>query len=579
MDQAETKICQNCKQEFIIEPDDFAFYEKMKVPPPTFCPECRLQRRMAWKEERSLYRRKCDLCGSSIIAMYPEETPFPVYCMRCWESDKWDAISYGQEYDFSKSFFDQSKELYDKIPHKALMGIHPTWINSEYNNNGHDFKNCYLMFNSDHDEDCMYGTEVERSTDCIDMLMAESSRLSYESIDATKNYKTFFSISCDNCRDVWFSRELVNCADCFGCINLRNKKYYIFNQPYSKEEYEKEFAKMETGSYASVRDFIKKSNDLFQKHPRRYMHGTHNTDISGEYISHSKNVKDSYIVNESENCRYCMWLLTKFSKDCYDYSQFGENASKIYEALICGVGVNDIKFSLYCVEECRSLSYCSNCHSSSDLFGCFGLRKKQYCILNKQYTKEEYEVLVPKIIEHMSTMPYVDRGGRVYKYGEFFPTELSPYAYNESDAQEFFSLSKEKIVEERYQWLDFDEKAHLPTLSWENLPDNINDVSDTITNEVILCKAWESASESAMQHKCTKAFKITKQELDFYRRMNLPLPRECPNTRHSLRLKKRNPIKLWSRKCAKCGKEIETSYAPDRPEIVYCEQCYQQEVV
>ncbi|HEY4526141.1 MAG TPA: hypothetical protein VJL32_03550 [Candidatus Paceibacterota bacterium] len=28
-----------------------------------------------------------------------------------------------------------------------------------------------------------------------------------------------------------------------------------------------------------------------------------------------------------------------------------------------------------------------------------------------------------------------------------------------------------------------------------------------------------------------------------------------------------------------CPTEFETSYAPDRPEIVYCEQCYNSEVV
>jgi len=42
----ETKNCQNCKKDFTIEQDDFSFYEKIKVPPPTFCPECRYKRRI-----------------------------------------------------------------------------------------------------------------------------------------------------------------------------------------------------------------------------------------------------------------------------------------------------------------------------------------------------------------------------------------------------------------------------------------------------------------------------------------------------------------------------------------------------
>ena len=73
----QVKACQNCKSEFHVEPDDFAFYEKINVPPPTFCPDCRRQRRLAWRNERGFYRRTCDLCAQNIIALYPADAPFP----------------------------------------------------------------------------------------------------------------------------------------------------------------------------------------------------------------------------------------------------------------------------------------------------------------------------------------------------------------------------------------------------------------------------------------------------------------------------------------------------------------------
>jgi hypothetical protein len=76
--QSETKQCQNCKRDFVIEAEDFKFYEKIKVPPPTFCPECRRQRRLIWRNERHLYKRTCDLCNKSIISMYPKETTIPI---------------------------------------------------------------------------------------------------------------------------------------------------------------------------------------------------------------------------------------------------------------------------------------------------------------------------------------------------------------------------------------------------------------------------------------------------------------------------------------------------------------------
>jgi len=92
MNQRESRKCQNCQQEFWIEPDDFTFYEKIKVPAPTWCPDCRQQRRYAWRNERVLYRRKCDLCGKSTVTIYSSNKPFKVYCPPCWWSDKWDGL-------------------------------------------------------------------------------------------------------------------------------------------------------------------------------------------------------------------------------------------------------------------------------------------------------------------------------------------------------------------------------------------------------------------------------------------------------------------------------------------------------
>ncbi|KKT90642.1 MAG: hypothetical protein UW91_C0052G0013 [Parcubacteria group bacterium GW2011_GWF2_45_11] len=105
MIRPETKTCQNCKSGFTIEPEDFAFYEKIHVPPPTFCPDCRLQLRLLFRNERTFYKRKCDLCGKNMISSYAPEYTYPVYCQKCWWSDKWDPYQYGREYDFSKPFF------------------------------------------------------------------------------------------------------------------------------------------------------------------------------------------------------------------------------------------------------------------------------------------------------------------------------------------------------------------------------------------------------------------------------------------------------------------------------------------
>lgn len=271
-------------------------------------------------------------------------------------------------------------------------------------------------------------------------------------------------------------------------------------------------------------------------------------------------------------------------KDSYD--NYGmPKAERVYETIAIGFESNenaDYYFS-YFIRNSARVYYSYNCISCYDIFGCVGLRNKQFCILNKQYTKEQYEELVPKIIEHMNVMPYVGKKGRVYKYGEFFPAELSPFGYNETIAQEYYPLTKEQAVEQGYHWKDQEEKKYqIDTLS-ENLPDHINDVLDDIVGKVIEC-----AHKGECNEQCTKAFKLIPQELQFYKKMNLPLPRLCHNCRHYERLARKNPLKLWHRQCmcdksnhghdGKCPNEFETSYAPDRPEIIYCEQCYNSEV-
>ena len=231
------------------------------------------------------------------------------------------------------------------------------------------------------------------------------------------------------------------------------------------------------------------------------------------------------------------------------------------------------------------MQYTQHCHSSKHLFGCVGLRHASYCIFNKQYTKEAYEELVPKIIKQMNNMPYVDKTGNKYKYGEFYPIELSPFGYNETVALEQFPITKEKALEKGYKWEgSIQRTTGKETLKPENIPDSIDEVGNSILDEVLSCID------------CKRNYKIVPNELIFYKKMKIPIPRRCFYCRHDARLKRRNPFKLWHRSCMcgstdspqatskhfhgaeKCEVKFETSYAPERPEIVYCEKCYQAEV-
>ncbi len=579
--QSESKICQNCHQSFVVEPEDFGFYERMNVPPPTWCPECRMARRMVWRNDRSLYRETCARCGAATLSVYTSRHSFPVYCHDCWRSDTWDGITYGREYDFSRPFFTQFGELLSVVPRQAIFLIDA--VNSQYSNFTAWGKNLYLSYSALDSEDVYYSKIVgEKSRFIFDSYDTNSSENCYWINQGERNYNAIFLLNSRDCMDSAFLFDCANCKNCFMSTNLRNAKYVFRGVKCSEEEYKKKLQDEYFGSFRSFDRLKEEFHDRVVSSLHRFVNAVRSVNASGNDLVNVKNTRYAFSGYNLENVRYAFRGFD--SRDSMDVIHF-QKVERMYEYISGGARDSaDILFSMSLPGNCQGVEYSDFCGRSSRLFACIGLRNKEYCILNRQYTKEEYESLIPKIKEHMNAMPYVDKKGRTYRYGEFFPPELSPFAYNETIAQEYFPLSKEEALRQGYRWKDPETKDYAVTMKPESLPDHVNETDDSILKETIGCR-----HEGTCLHQCTTAFRIIPEELQFYRRMNLPLPRLCPNCRHYERLSQRNPLRLWTRQCmcdktahdhkGRCPREFETSYAPERTETVYCEECYQREVV
>lgn len=566
--KTENKICQNCKNNFTIEEEDFNFYEKIKVPPPTFCPDCRFQRRLIFRNNRVFYRRECEMCKKSVLSCYSPESGFTIYCRGCWLSDKWNPLDYGREYDFSRSFFEQFSDLQKSVPRINLY--QDNFINSEYCNYGLDFKECYLLFGGRDNERVYFGNQLINSRDSMDIAFSEKAEFSYDLFECQRSNKLFFSQYCTDCVESWYLIDCRNCINCFGCVGIVNKQYHIFNKPYTKEEYQK-FIDENTGSYKKHLDNLKKLKELSQSLPHRFARIYKSVNSDGDDLSEARNTYSSFSSTMTEDSKF-LFFCKHGSKDCHDSSFVGFNAELMYENCH-GFGGNDAAFGIRCFGS-QKMRYSEDCHNCLNIFGCEGLRKQNYCILNKQYSKEEYEEILPKIVEHMT---------KTGEYGEFFSTKISPFAYNETIAQEYFPLTKEEAENKNFKWKDSENRNYKIDIKTEDLPDSMKEVSEEILNKIISC-----GHKAGCKHQCTEAFKIVPEEFKFYKRMNLPLPRLCPNCRHYELIKHRNPLKLWERKCmcekndhfhkGSCDIKFKTTYSPERSEIIYCEKCYQQEV-
>jgi hypothetical protein len=357
--------------------------------------------------------------------------------------------------------------------------------------------------------------------------------------------------------------------NCFGCVNLRNKSYCFFNEQYTKEGYLEKIKSIETNKWTNLEKIKKEVKNFWLNFPNKYSQGIKNYLCSGEYISNSKNVKNSYLIREGQDLKYVQYGLVPSLRDCMDLSVSGNNSELIYESVTSGWNSSKMKFCIECWDGGSDFEYSIFCGKKAQyIFGSVGIKSGEYIILNKKYSKEEFYKLKDKIIKHMNNMPYIDSKGRIYKYGEFFPPEFSPFAYNDTITPEHFPLSKEEIIKYGGNWYEIPKSEYEITIKAENLLDDIKDFSDEILNEVISCIG------------CNRAYKIISSELQFLKQNNIALPRYCVNCRHNKRIEQRNKNKLYKRQCMKegCSNEFETSYAPDRPEIVYCEECYKREV-
>ena len=572
--EQETKNCIQCQSKFPITEDDLVLYGKFKVPTPKMCPLCRAQRRLAFRNERVFYKRSCDKCKKDIVSMYSPNKSYPVWCYECWFAEDWDATSYSLDYDSKYSFLEQVKKLYNRVPKVALIYVRS--VNSEYVNISADNKDCYMLVESSNNEGCIHSYWVQQCRDSVDLSYSHQTELAYDSDDCYNGYQLSYSKGCHDCRNSYFMYDCRGCSDCIGCANLRNKQHHIFNQPFSKEDYEKFLKDARLDTSSGVEAMGKKFVEFLKTQPRKYAEIVNAPGSSGGYITDAKNCRECFHCYDAEDNAYSEHVWRE-AKDCMDVSTAGRNASLIYNSINCGI---DVANHIAVAQGWSStfLGYCLNIFNSNNCFGSVGLRKKDYCILNKQYSKEEYKALREKIVKEME-----GKG----EYGEFFPASFSPFGYNETVAQEQYPLDKEAIAKIGFGWEEYPRGTYgKETLQWKDVPDSIRDFKTAdINKDIFACI------------NCRKNYRVIPAEFQFYKRLEIPLPRLCPDCRHARRVGSRGPNRLFEpRQCncdykayknsavhihhkeGRCPNVFRSNYAPSSPEILYCEQCYNAEV-
>lgn len=522
------------------------FFTRLGMPRPSQPFPALLQQLMSFRNERHLHRRKCDLSGKEILSAYPPGTPFPVYKNDLWWGDSWDPSQYGQPIDFSRPFFEQFAQLQSRVPREGTSVFNSE--NCDYNGHIRESKNCYMNALVYRCEDTHYSYWVVGNKDVLDSYMVNNSTLCYDCMDCDRLYECVGLQECVDCRNCYFSFQLQGCTNCIGCHNLANKQYYVSNQAVSPERFRQIEQQLFNGSRAGLEQGMQLFEQSYNQAEHRALHNLKCEDVVGDHLRNSRrcfmtfdgqggeDVYFSVSIGEANDVRYC-------------YSAGWPRCEQVYLSSVTR-GSSNIACCYYTYFS-SDLRYCDSSMSCKSCFGCVGMRRAENSILNRSYTRHEYQQLTEKLVAMMK---------ETGEWGEFFPPTLSTFSYNDTAAQDYFPLKKDAALKAGWRWRDENSASSAGTASVP--PATLDQLKALPANSALRCQV------------SGKPYRVIPQEIEFYSKMNLPPPWLCPDVRHDRRKSRRTPFEIHQCKCAISGAEVPSAYAPSRPERVVSEESF-----
>lgn len=545
-----------CTKQFKVTPQDEEFLRQMGLPIPTMCPMCRRQRRLAFRNERRMYYRNCDESGERIIALYPQDPKKKVKTYEqksWWNYDKMNPLDFGRPYDFTRTFFEQFADLKKDVPRPNL---HNTNVeNAVYGNHCVGNKDCYLNVGSDLCEGCQFTYWAIRCVDCYDCSLIYDCELCYDCVDLRLSFNCQHVDNSESMIDCEYCYDCTGCQKCFGCTKLRHKEYHFLNKPLTKDQYE-----------AHIRYINENPNGM-----REFLQD-YETLLRGEVFVGAKNIQSEQVRGDKLwRCRGCYdsFDLEKCQDVCHSSFGFEGTTSqdmdffgrieKMYEGFSAFGQYNCIA-TIMC-HYSHDLHYSEYCISSNHSFGCVSLHHHAYCILNKQYSKEEYDDLLPRIVEHMKSTG---------EWGQFFPVALSPFPYNVTVSQKYYPLTQDEIDYRGWQYEDLaateQQARDAYGFNMIAIPTDETKISQNICDKPIRCE------------RSGKPYQITPKEFEYLKERELPMPRLHQDERNELRMARRNPQNLWRVSCTECNKATLSSFDPSKKQRVFCSDCYEAHV-
>lgn len=487
-----SRRCSLTGKQFEISHAEMELYKYFDLPLPSILITERLRNLLSFDNQARFFWVSCALSNEQVISYYSSIALFPIVGVD-YDARAVDPEKFSQEYSFKKPFFNQLFTLWKAVPRDAFPTLNKTKELSLAV--GYDLVDCHFVWNSSKSNNVLYSTDVHDAQNCLDCLLISNSSNCYECIDCHNCINVSWGLNCRECRDSKFLKNCHNCKNCLFCVGLADKEFYIFNQPVSEESYQETVLNWKL-SLRSNEDLAKEKFAEFE----------------ASFNRNSFDLANYFLVSEANDCLEGCASIGPI-KNSARFVGILPPADKVINSIYCGPNVSN-------------LTYCSNCRDSSDLFACVGLCGKQYCILNKQYSKESYLKMVNLVKEQMIL-------GK--EWGQFLPATFSPFPYNCSTAGDYLPLSEVQADMLGFVWDNSYENLQ-PSMVLKNIEKQTGTYLAEIPNsiqEIILSKLAETLFVCEISG---KIFGMLPEEIKLYRELGVPPPSRSFEQRYKERI-------------------------------------------
>lgn len=528
--------CELTGEKWNMSQEEIGWYKKFNVPPSKRAPLTRWWVETGWFLSFQWWWNKNAETGKPILSFIHPSTGLKVLPDNDWfdrdYSDK------RREIEIEKPFFEQLRELQLEVPIRAEQNEEEP-ENSIARFSMGDVNSYFNMFCSAKNSlFSMWTFEEEDSAEVFNSLAVTNS---YNILDSQRIFNCKYLRQSRDCMDSAFLFDCRNCQNCFGATNKRNAKFVFFNEQLTETEYKERIIKIDFKCRSIINQYYQKYLDLVNKQaiwPENFNEQAPN--CTGEYLT---KVNDNKFGYGSLNGAHDTFWVNYATGNCFD-SSF---CSGLFDSNNCFYSTNttrssNVKYCYHCTTS-QNVEYCIDCYNCENCFGCVGLNRKKFHIMNQEYSEAEYW---QKLDEIKSAM--MDRG----EYGEFFPSSMATSYFPDSGAVLYFAcpIANGK----KFGALEFDPESsgavgeELSDTSKmrdvSEVPDCIDDLDDEWIGIPLYDNNWK------------RRFAYLRPEIEFYRRHELGPPQQHFISRMQDMFKEANQGRFVDVECHECNKKL-----------------------